>query len=637
MGQLRLFLLLSTTAAAAFAQSPSIISVVNGASFAGGALAPGSVASVFGSNLASGVASPSAFPLPAYVANASVYVNGVAAPILYASPSQINFQVPWEAGLGTGSVVVIANGVPSNQVNLQIASAAPGIFDGSAFNSAYGLKSAAPLHAGEYLTILATGLGAVEMPPATGDSLADAAIAKLLSNVNVTVGGAPARVGFAGLAPPGPNPYNVGVYEIIAQVPTGITAGNKIPVSISIGAVQSNQVTLTVVGGAAQSIAKYIEIGPSSAVIARAITSEDTCPAITIDGKAATMQVRAAPSLPFYPVLSCESAVPATAQAVSIEGQAMKLPATNPQRITVLGDTGCRMDTSNSQGCYDPKAWPLAQIAASAIETNPQLLIHDGDYHYREAQCFPNVAGCQGSPWGYNWDVWREDVFKPMHDLLAAAPWVFTRGNHESCDRAGEGWFRFLEPRAMPKNTCDIYTDPYSLSIGSLQLIELDSAQADDSTPFPDQVAAYMTQFNAVRSMAASSPSWVLTHRPIWGIRSNLNANVVMQTASGNDLGNTEMILSGHTHTFQTYTFSPARAPQLVIGNSGDNLAAPLSVPIIGFVVGNASISDSTLLGGYGFSTLNPGPNGSWTITAKDVTGTTTANCSLTPLALHCN
>jgi hypothetical protein len=37
--------------------------------------------------------------------------------------------------------------------------------------------------------------------------------------------------------------------------------------------------------------------------------------------------------------------------------------------------------------CSDPKAWPVATVAASALSTNPQLLIHDGDYHYREAQC----------------------------------------------------------------------------------------------------------------------------------------------------------------------------------------------------------------------------------------------------------
>ncbi len=87
-----------------------------------------------------------------------------------------------------------------------------------------------------------------------------------------------------------------------------------------------------------------------------------------------------------------------------------------------------------------------------------------------------------------------------------------------------------------------------------------------------------------VRQMAAASPnSWVLTHRPIWALRSNVNANVVMQAASNNDLGSARLVISGHTHTFQTYTFAPAR----VIGNSGDNLAAAPNVPLVGAVLGS--------------------------------------------------
>src|SRR5262249_25650638 len=155
-----------------------------------------------------------------------------------------------------------------------------------------------------------------------------------------------------------------------------------------------------------------------------------------------------------------------------------------------IGDTGCRMDANASQACNDPKSWPVMQLARSAAATSPQLLIHNGDYHYREVQCAN--AGCAGSPWGFNWDVWREEVFKPFAVLLPIAPWVFTRGNHETCDRGGEGWFRFLEPTAI--TTCQAYTDPYAVDIGSVQIVMLDSAAADDSlTPNTDPaiVAAY--------------------------------------------------------------------------------------------------------------------------------------------------
>jgi len=564
-----------------------------------------------------------------------VYVNDVAVPLLYVSPGQINFQVPWQAVAGQGSVVVMSGSDISGFVRVQIAPAAPGLFAG-VLSSAWG-SPPRPVHAGEYITIYATGLGPVDNPPPTGATLPDAALAALQMMPAVTIGNVPGTVAFAGLAPPGPNPYSAGVYEINVLVPPNTPTGDSVPVVVTVGGVQSNSINVAIAGGSASSVAKFLELGPNGAVIARAITSENTCPAITIDGASKAMQTRATPTLPFYPVLSCEAAIPNGTQSVAIEGQALALPVGNPQRITVLGDTGCRMDSSSSQGCYDPKAWPLAAVAANAIATNPQLLIHNGDYHYREAQCFTTVPGCAGSPWGYNWDVWREDLFKPLQNLLAAAPWVVTRGNHESCDRAGEGWFRFLDPRPMP-SACQIYTDPYSIPIGSLQLIELDSAEADDAVLYPDQIAAYQQQFAKIQQMAGSN-AWILTHRPIWGVRSNLNANAVLQAASQNSLpSGVGLILSGHTHTFQTFDFSPARSPQLIIGNSGDNLASqPTIAPGTGMLIGNASVVDTLSVSGFGFSTMTPASDGSWTIVSKDSGGNTNATCTFRSTTITCS
>ena len=482
------------------AAAPALTTVANGASFAAGTLAPGSLASVFGSSLSSATAYAAGFPLPTALNSASVYVNDVAAPITYVSPSQINFQVPWLTVPGPGSVLVITDKVVSNFMNVQITAAAPGLFS-QVLGSAAG--SVQPVHAGEYITLFGTGLGAVNNPPASGAALPDAAIVALQTTPTVTIGGVPASVAFAGLAPPGPNAYSAGVYQINALVPANVTVGSAVPVIVSAGGTQSNAVNISVVSGAASSYAKYLELGPGGGVIARAITSENVCPSITIDGAMKPMQTRAAATLPFYPVLSCETAIAAGAKAVSIDGQTLTLPVNNPTRITVLGDTGCRMDSSSSQGCYDPAAWPLATVSSMAALTNPQLLIHNGDYHYREAQCFATVPTCAGSPWGYNWDVWREDLFKPMQSLLPVAPWVFTRGNHESCDRAGEGWFRFLDTGAMP-SACQIYTDPYSVPLGSLQLVELDSAEADDAVLYSDQIAAYQQQFAKLQPLVGN-------------------------------------------------------------------------------------------------------------------------------------
>jgi uncharacterized protein (TIGR03437 family) len=621
----------------AFASAaPSLDSVVNAANFVQGPLVPGSLATLFGSGLAGSTVAPGTFPLPVYTGNASVYVNGVAAPLLYVSSSQVNFQVPWEIPLGQASVVMIVDDAVSNTLSATVAVGAPGVFKQAVLVSATAQAARVPqgrtVHSGEYITVFATGLGAIDAPPPTGAPLADYTLTTLKNQPTITIAGIPVTADFAGLAPPGPNQYSVGVYQVNVKVPANVPAGD-VTLMLSVGGV-SDSATISVASGRADSIVKYTELGPNTNSV-RAITSQDTCPSITLDGTSQTMGVRAAPTLPFYPILTCETTLASIVKSASIEGQTMPLPAVNPTRLTVIGDTGCRMDTTTSQACNNPTAWPVAQVGRSAVTTNPQVLIHNGDYHYREAPCM--IAGCAGSPWGYIWDVWREDLFTPLGPMMPTAPWVFVRGNHESCDRAGEGWFRFLDPRPMP-SSCQVYTDPYSIDLGTVQLIHLDSASADDSIvpADPTIVAAYVPQFAKIAQLAGSN-AWIVTHRPIWGIRSNANSNIVLQAASQNVLPpGVQLVLSGHTHNFQTFTFSPTRAPQLVIGNGGDNLGANPSVPIVGFTLGNATVTQGTSLSLFGFSTMTPVQGGGWSITSLDVAGNPVDTCTVQPGAIAC-
>jgi hypothetical protein len=61
----------------------------------------------------------------------------------------------------------------------------------------------------------------------------------------------------------------------------------------------------------------------------------------------------------------------------------------------------------------------LATNAASGAKLSPDLVLHIGDYHYRENACPPDIAGCKDSPWGYGWDTWQADLFRPAAPLLA--------------------------------------------------------------------------------------------------------------------------------------------------------------------------------------------------------------------------
>src|SRR5262249_866851 len=94
-------------------QSPKMLAVVEAAS-GDSVVAPGGIATVFGENLALGVinatfdSSPGAFWRD--VAGVSVIINGLLAPLTFVSPSQINFQVPWDTAPDGNARVEIGRG-----------------------------------------------------------------------------------------------------------------------------------------------------------------------------------------------------------------------------------------------------------------------------------------------------------------------------------------------------------------------------------------------------------------------------------------------------------------------------------------------------------------------------------------------
>jgi hypothetical protein len=208
----------------------------------------------------------------------------------------------------------------------------------------------------------------------------------------------------------------------------------------------------------------WTELGPSG-LIARAITTAATCPLVRLDWRLEPMQVRAEPTAPDFPVLVCEATVPPSTRFASIDGQRLPLFRPGPRRIVVIGDAGCRIEGTVVQACNDPTRWPFAEIARRAAAWRPDLVIHVGDYIYRADPCPPGNEGCAGSPHGDNWAALQADLFTPAAPLLRAAPWVFVRGNHETCARGGEAWFRFLYPLARPPSCLDL-TEPYKIALG---------------------------------------------------------------------------------------------------------------------------------------------------------------------------
>jgi len=226
---------------------PAILSngIGNSASFKP-AISPGSLATVFGSNLATSTTDVATAPLPLNFAEASVSVNGKAAPILYASPSQINFQVPWETQVGTASVTVTVDGAVSAAATVPVTAAGPGIYTYSsgaaiAQNHDFSLNTPSnPAHVGSYLIAYLTGSGPVTPALADGANTPSTGLVQPTTSVSVTIGGAPATVLGSALTP-----GFVSLWQLNISVPSGLAAGSY-PMIVTIGGQVSNSATVSI-------------------------------------------------------------------------------------------------------------------------------------------------------------------------------------------------------------------------------------------------------------------------------------------------------------------------------------------------------------------------------------------------------
>jgi len=219
--------------------------VVSSASFLP-KLSPGALASIAGTNLATSTPPAAAPPLPTLLAGASVSVNGRAAPILYASPSLINFQVPWETATGNATVTVSVDGAVSNAITVPVTATAPGIFyysSGAAIaqNHDYSLNTSSnPAHAGSFIIAYLTGSGPVNPTVADGAATPSTGLYQVTSTVSVTIGGQPATVLFAGLTP-----GLIALLQLDITVPSGLPAGSY-PMVVTIGGQVSNSATVSI-------------------------------------------------------------------------------------------------------------------------------------------------------------------------------------------------------------------------------------------------------------------------------------------------------------------------------------------------------------------------------------------------------
>lgn len=422
-------------------------------------------------------------------------------------------------------------------------------------------------------------------------------------------------------------------------------------------------------------LSAYVLMTGHDPVVRAIMPGEQGCPLIRLDGQRRAMAVRAEPAdLPLrptrsseqnskpslFPVRICEAPVPRRARTVEIGRLKLPVPHASIRRIVVVGDTGCRIKASDNayQACNDPDAWPFARIAAEAAAWKPDLVLHVGDYLYRENPCADH-AGCAGTAWGYGWDAWDADFFTPAAPLLRAAPWLMVRGNHESCLRAGQGWWRLLaaQPLEAGRDCNNIADDargddspPFAISLGGgAQIIAMDLAiMGEDAIPANDpRHAQFQRMQRQVTDMAREHLfTFAADHYPLLGLAATEKKGALtiragnkaaLSTLSVDDpslsLPGIDILIAGHVHEWQQADLGPAHPSQFISGMSGtqeDFSQVPRDRALSQEPAPGARVRTfDSWTGGFGFMTLERKSARRWRVEVHGLNGAIIRRCTI--------
>lgn len=383
----------------------------------------------------------------------------------------------------------------------------------------------------------------------------------------------------------------------------------------------------------------------------------------------------------FTAITVCSARLPKNLTDARVLGHA--IPAHMPTRVdrlAMFSDSGCWISPTLVQDCSDIDAWPLASIAESIVEQDPDAIVINGDFFYREFACPPDAqlkcgsspGPIAGLPFRDSAYAWIADVLLPMAPLLSQAPIIVTRGNHEECSTAGNGYFLLFDPRRDSTATCapvpgsgglsapaTTPTGTYAIDLSvrpgrTLRLAIVDSAGGSDTYAAADttmQVPAYEA---AARLTAPRSgrESWLVTHRPVYAFQADslaqpgppvnpwISAN--QTAASFGLLGHYDLIFSSHIHLAEAVQI-PGQPGQLVLGNGGTLLAPTTGYPLPTTGPTGAAVqsypppSSAWVAPRFGFAIATPNKKaGSWRIDMLDPLGQQFARCGVAERAIYC-
>jgi uncharacterized protein (TIGR03437 family) len=215
-------------------------SIVNAATQTAEALAPNTLATLYGTNLAFSTRSVLKSDIvrgmmPVTLDGVGVWVNSIQCSLFYISPTQINFVVPYQFTSGTVSVIVARDGQAGPSVNIQLSNTSPGLFlwNGNALAahlSGAVISPTSPAVPGETIILYAGGLGRTSPDTVSGELATGAFPIYYLSQLQILFNGVPCPPGsilYAGLAP-----GFAGLYQINLVLPAKLTANPAIQIAV---------------------------------------------------------------------------------------------------------------------------------------------------------------------------------------------------------------------------------------------------------------------------------------------------------------------------------------------------------------------------------------------------------------------
>lgn len=226
------------------------LTAVNAADFRPGPIAPGSIATAFGTDLALRVENALELPLPFELAGTSLTVNGVIAPLLFASQTQVNFIVPESIEIGNATIIISNPAGNFALGRVQIAPSSPALFtiDASGRGDATAVATADGItFQSQPFDVLVNGRPNILVLFCTGIRRAQAANPGddngVAEAVSVTIDGKPANVLYAGA-----QGDLDGLDQINVEIPSSLDGGGlrRVEVVVTVNGVTANLVTIQI-------------------------------------------------------------------------------------------------------------------------------------------------------------------------------------------------------------------------------------------------------------------------------------------------------------------------------------------------------------------------------------------------------